>query len=366
MPRIKNRLGAPALAELMARLERDRPLLADAFGAGESPGRPAAITPVGDPHEGNRRVSVIRFSSGLRLVYKPRTVAAEAVWYRLVSWLNARAGKALLAAPAVLDRGEYGWVAWLRHRPPAGAPERRRYYRRSGTLLALLDILEVRDATVENLVAWRGYPVLVDPETIAHPRTAPYRASPSIALTGFLPGPGDPAGRAGIFAGYRRGSPHPAGHAEDVVAGYRIGYDLLRRWRTRLLSATGPLAGLGGIPVRVLLRSTGVYVPSLGTRSWSAATRPPLPLPRAVAGRAVAHEKAALAAGDIPVFRVRAGGRVLIPGGTAFPLSGAGAISRRLARLSQGEREEAASIIRGSLVLAGLVIARPPSGRGPL
>lgn len=354
MPRIKDCLSAPALQELTARLERDRPLLAGAFGAGGRPDRLVAITPVGDPHEGHRRVSVVRFASGLRLVYKPRTVVSEAVWRNLVTSLNARAGAALLAAPAVLDRGGYGWVAWLQHCPPTGAPDRRRFYRRSGTLLALLDVFEVRDATVQNVVAWHDYPVLVDPETIAHPRVAPYRASPSIALTGFLPGPGDPPGRAGIHAGHRRGAPHPAAYAGDVVAGYRIGYDLVRRHRRRLLSGSGPLAGLRGVPVRVLLRATGAYVPFLGTRVWPPAGLPALPLPRAVARRAVAHERDTIVAGDIPVFRARASGRHLVPGGDAFALSGAGAIARRLTRLSDTEREEMASIIRGALQMSQL------------
>src|SRR5512139_934580 len=187
-----------SFARLLDRLGRDRLRLAGL--AGGPLDRLVGHRAVGDPHEGGARVSVLRFASGARIVYKPRPVAPERFWYRLTAWCNERAGRSLLAAPRVLECGEYGWATFLKPAAPRELGEWRRYYRRAGTLLALLDVFEVRDAHHENIVVSGGYPILVDAETVAHPRFAPFTESPSLALSGLLPAPGATTREAGIHA----------------------------------------------------------------------------------------------------------------------------------------------------------------------
>lgn len=353
MPPAPVRLPAAVLAELVRRLERDRSLLTRTFGGGRDLGQLAVLDALGDPHSGGRRVTMVRFSSGLRVIYKPRSVEAEAFWFRLADWLNTRAGTALVRAPCVLERDGYGWVQWLAGTRPSDATARRRLHRRAGVLLALLDLFEVRDAHVGNVIASGDWPVLVDAETLAHPRLARFSRSPSLALTGFLPAPGD-LKRAGIFAARgRSGRPRPE-DAGDVIAGYRAGYDLVLRHRRALSAAAGPLGELRRLRLRVVPRPTVTYARGIRAGAWPTPglSLPDFPAP--VTRAVLAHERAAIRAGDVPVFHIRASGRQLEPGGPAFAVSGAGMVARRLARMSRADREEMVELIRGTLTLDAL------------
>ena len=65
-------------AEFLERLEADKNLLATTFLGGKDPG-PVMDVKAGlsDPHNGGRTVLALTFSSGLKLVYKPKSVALK-------------------------------------------------------------------------------------------------------------------------------------------------------------------------------------------------------------------------------------------------------------------------------------------------
>ncbi len=143
---------------------------------------------VGDLHRGGRSVAILDFSSGLRLVYKPRPLAVDRAFYGLLEWLNRVGGCPPLRILTTLDRGSHGWVEFARAEPCASREEVERYYERLGGLLAVLYAVDGQDMHMENIVAAGEQPVLVDLETLFHPlqdelfpMTPPRHGSPAPA-----------------------------------------------------------------------------------------------------------------------------------------------------------------------------------------
>ncbi len=305
-------------AELMARLDADREAIADAFNGGADPGRVDGLEPaLSDPHHGGRRVAALRFASGLRVVYKPRSLALDRAFGDLLAWLEARGLAPAQRALRVIDRGEYGWVEYVDQEPFASAAEVAGYYRRAGGLLCIAHVLRARDLHMENVVATRGGPVLIDLELTLQPvpRTAqsnaPHRTrtadvegdaveSESCLTSGFLTlvesgagqafdigglrgtgeGIGALAGR--VWRGLETDAVHfteektfttrvrnqvvldgaaqaPDAYAADLLAGFDETYAFLLAHRDALLAPGGPLAAFAAVPVRLLPRPTTQY-----------------------------------------------------------------------------------------------------------
>lgn len=149
----------------------------------------------GDTHAGGRAVAILDLADGSRLVYKPRPLAVDMAFNALLQRVNELAGTRLLTPPA-LDRGDHGWARYLSTELPADRSAEDRYFEQSGQLLAVAHLLGAADLHQENLVCHAGSPVLVDLETVMHPRLAP--ASPEgatamddledgVSATGLLP-----------------------------------------------------------------------------------------------------------------------------------------------------------------------------------
>ncbi|WP_042365823.1 DUF4135 domain-containing protein, partial [Streptacidiphilus neutrinimicus] len=83
--------AADAVAELTARLHRDRKdLVADLFD-GVDPGPLTGLDlGRGDAHQGDRSVAVLTFADGRRAVCKPRPLEQHALLDELVDWLNGK------------------------------------------------------------------------------------------------------------------------------------------------------------------------------------------------------------------------------------------------------------------------------------
>jgi type 2 lantibiotic biosynthesis protein LanM len=201
------------------------------FSPDRDPGRIVSIRGgMGDTHRGGRSVVVVKFESGLRLVYKPRSLAIDAHFQELLAWCNAALEdhyRAVLSkieaerdptsgdislldlvaseplpdfrALRVLERRDHGWVEFVEAHPCASRDEVRNFYRRQGSSLALLHALEAVDLHFENVIAAGERPVFIDLETLFHPRP-PLRdladadlclvrdaSSASVMRTGLLP-----------------------------------------------------------------------------------------------------------------------------------------------------------------------------------
>ncbi len=309
-----------SLGEFAERLEADRAAIEDVFGSGRSLGAlVAGGRGISDSHHGGRAVMVCRFEHGT-VVYKPRSMAIDAGWCRIVEALNSAIEPAFrLRAARVLDRGTHGWMEFVPRRPCRDLEELRVFHRRTGATLALVHALQGNDFHYENLVAAGPDAVAIDLETItvgepisADPATqrepAVELVSRSVTRTLLLPqvfarrdGRGGLRNIGALGGGVDGSSPSqrlthpysdfprwedappealsdddpavqsrptladgseidPMAHRGEVVEGYRAGYRAILSLRDRWRSSAdlgGAIASAWG---RVLNRPTNVYV----------------------------------------------------------------------------------------------------------
>jgi type 2 lantibiotic biosynthesis protein LanM len=382
------------VAELLGRLEADRPLLARRFSRGEPVGSLVRIRPgLSDPHDGGRRVALVELEPGLRLIYKPRSVAVEQRWNDLLLWCVARGSGLGLPALEVCDRGDYGWVEVAGF---DGEGEGEGYLERLGELLALVFLLQGTDLHFDNVVRQGDSPVLVDPETILTPDlpgdleqlTAVERwLAGSVLRTGLLPTEIDPALDPSPLAGPRRADSPPrfvhintdgmypineevddqtaapggAGRAaEPVCRGFRRAHAFLASHAEELAGEDGPLAPFRSLRIRLVLRETMAY-----TRTLHASRTPSLMqsglafslglerLAHALPRELFALEHEALQRGDIPRFEVAADGTAIHAGAAVVEgtlrETGWRRLQRALRSLSRRERERQVQCIACSM-----------------
>ncbi|MEV4615518.1 type 2 lanthipeptide synthetase LanM family protein [Kitasatospora sp. NPDC049258] len=419
-----------ATAELLDRYAGDRAELVARLLAGRDPGPLVAVDrTAGDPHRRGRRVAVLRFADGSRVVYKPRPLAADRHFGELVDRFNTRPGTPGLRTPALLTRPDYGWSEFIEARPCASPAELDRFYRRQGALLALAHLLDLTDLHYENLIACADQPVLVDLETLFHPPSPedPTADDPagraleaSVQRIGLLPqlilgdeaaldlsglgggttqpSPVDTVGweaagtdrmrlvrRPGAIRGGanrpRLGSAdaEPAAHAEALVAGFRVGYRTLLADRQEL---TALLHRFTDDEVRVVTRATQVYATVLTESTHPDALRTPADregLLRLLGTDAVDdqgwpglldHEVAELSDGDVPVFTARPG-RADLWSGTGARIPGAldrpglARVTDRLAAMDEADLAEQERIILAALACRAAEPAHPAAVPGP-
>ena len=361
---------------------------------------PALRTALSDPHDGGRTVALVTTDDGSALVYKPRSLAVDAAFARLLGWLASAAPELLpLRAVRTLDRGTHGWAEYVRPAPCADAAALARYYERAGALLAVAYALRLGDLHAENVVAAGEHPLLIDLEAalspvLHRPRPRGDADRTSVLDTCLLPivhldaggrgfvasgiaprpacadDPGDAApGRPGAHVPT---CPAPVPELDPdavgalVARGFDRSYRALVRHRRALLAADGPLAAFRPTASRVVVRATAVYGAMLRRLAHPYfATRPAereaelgrlhapfrdRPEWARMAG-AFAAERRALSRGDVPRFEVRAtgtalraDGRVVVPAYAG--LSGLEAVRRRVRALGDRDRRRQLACIR--------------------
>ena len=154
--------------ELLRRLDADRGAMEATFAT--PLGDLARVAPgLSDRHHGGRRVAILTFGSGLRVVYKPREVGLERAYHGFLRWLGERGFPHPTRPLRVVERAGYGWVEWVDQEPFAEPGEVREYFRRAGALLAVTHVLRGGDLHQENVIATRGGPVVVDAEMMVQP-----------------------------------------------------------------------------------------------------------------------------------------------------------------------------------------------------
>jgi hypothetical protein len=301
--------------DILSRIGQDLPLLRETLLSANTGPLVAIDGDMGDRHNDGRSVAILTFASGGRVVYKPKDSRSAQKYLDLVALLNAASPSVTLRTQRILCRGSHTWEEFVQQREAATGVEASRFFRRFGMLLRLLQLVEGRDFWIDNLRVQGDSPVFIDLECILHPRIAgagfqvkemdldPNLYDESVLPTGAVtqtidvPGFGkqDFGGLSssgprllplGMWSGYRdrrNGNiwlksgrlywepdaawPQPGGrpadsvdYLEDLESGYREMQELLRRCAPNLLGEAGPLAGIGNLPVRVLMRSTWEYL----------------------------------------------------------------------------------------------------------
>jgi type 2 lantibiotic biosynthesis protein LanM len=158
--------------EFLQHLYTDWEAICNTFSPDSDPGLLQKVDcGFGDTHRGGRSVLIAEFCSGLRVVYKPRSLDIDVHFQELLTWLNQRGNHPPFRTLKILNRVTYGWVEFVAASDCAEPDAIQRFYKRQGAYLALLYALEATDFHLENLIAAGEYPVLVDLESLFHLRT---------------------------------------------------------------------------------------------------------------------------------------------------------------------------------------------------
>lgn len=266
----------------------------------------------GDTHKQGRSVAILHFSSGFKVVYKPRSLAVEANFNHLLHWCNKHLQAVQMKTLKILDKSEYGWVEFVEYCACDTQEALARFYYRQGVLLALMYVLEGNDFHYENVIACGEHPVVVDLETLFHPylehidndyhTSATFPIKQTVLRTGLLPrrmwtenseagidlsamGESDAQltpqevlsvkhsgtdemtfvrEKVAIEAANNRpslnGVPAKAWQfSKEVSAGFEACYRLLMAHKEALLTESGPLCVFRHNEVRVILRETRIY-----------------------------------------------------------------------------------------------------------
>lgn len=124
---------------------------------------------IADRHRGGRTALILTLSSGRKVVYKPRSVAVEASFSQLLTWLGKQTGSLSQMPLRLLSKPDYGWMEFAEYQSCRTRTELRQFYERAGGLLALVHLFRGIDFHRENLIAVGAFPVLVDLEALCHP-----------------------------------------------------------------------------------------------------------------------------------------------------------------------------------------------------
>lgn len=178
------------VVEFFERLVSDAPLLQQRFGI--SSDLASVDWEAGDRHDGGRRVAVLSFEDGQRIVYKPRPMDIGRVFGELIDLTNRWSG-IQLRAPRVLPRPGYGWSEFIEQRPCRSLEEAREFFRRQGALLAVLHFPGATDMHYENVVAQGSFPMCIDLETTFQPSIHRHPDATGVIRAGGSAGPDSPA-----------------------------------------------------------------------------------------------------------------------------------------------------------------------------
>ncbi len=155
--------------DFLGRLTQDMSEVTAQFGGGIWPGKIIKYRGgLSDPHNGGKGVSSMIFESGLKLIYKPKNLELESAWSDLLEWINKKGLTPELKPLDVLQKGTYGWVGFVESATCGSETDVADYYRRIGSLIGLVYVLNGNDFHLENLIASGSHPVLIDLESVMH------------------------------------------------------------------------------------------------------------------------------------------------------------------------------------------------------
>lgn len=121
---------------------------------------------LGDSHKNGRSVMILTFTSGEKIVYKPRSLSIDLSFQSILKWANTKGFKHQFNLLKVIDKDDYGWQEFIEHYECHSINEIPQFYYRQGGYIALLYILQATDFHLENIIACGEYPMLIDLESL--------------------------------------------------------------------------------------------------------------------------------------------------------------------------------------------------------
>lgn len=123
----------------------------------------------GDTHKSGKSVSILEFNSGVKVVYKPRTLDIDMQFQNFIKWINNKYdSRNALKTTCILSREAYGWSEFIEFKECSSDKDIHKFYERLGRILAILHIMNATDFHYENLIAHGEHPVLIDYESLFH------------------------------------------------------------------------------------------------------------------------------------------------------------------------------------------------------
>jgi type 2 lantibiotic biosynthesis protein LanM len=301
------------MREFVSRLDADAAIIRREILHSGTRSRIAGVeTDLSDPHNSGHTVHIVSFDDGSRVVYKPKDLRLDAVWYTLVTRLNWADPPVELKTVRAIPRDKYGWTEFIDHGGCADEEGCRRFFRRAGAWLALFHCFAGTDMHQENMIAVGDHPVPIDLEMILQATTEDYKArdpgeqafeaametvANSVMMVGLLPAYGrspdnDVFAVGGMTSDWNFKTklvwnkinsdemrpaktkevhdiipnlPHVDGHYAkigDHADDFALGFEQYVKFLMRLNSDVryGDLFdGFGGLPVRKVIRPTRFY-----------------------------------------------------------------------------------------------------------
>jgi type 2 lantibiotic biosynthesis protein LanM len=156
--------------DILSRINLDIDLLSKTFNGSKPLGLLTSVKmDTGDSHNGGKAVSILQFSSGKKIIYKPKNLQSSVFFQDLLVLLNQEGLSHDLKPYTILNKEEYGYEEMVEHKPCSSMEEVEGCYYRYGMYLCLLYLLEGTDMHFENVIIQGTYPIIIDHETIFHP-----------------------------------------------------------------------------------------------------------------------------------------------------------------------------------------------------
>ncbi|MCJ8274841.1 MAG: type 2 lanthipeptide synthetase LanM, partial [Psychrosphaera sp.] len=153
--------------EFVSRLVADYHQLNNAFSADTPLGQFSSLDlESGDSHKKGQQVLIANFTSGVKVVYKPRPISIEKHFQAFLSWFNQKSPDSTFKTLKVIDKTQYGWVEFVPYKQCESKSQLAKFYHQLGCLKAVLFCLRATDFHYENFIACGEQPVAIDLETL--------------------------------------------------------------------------------------------------------------------------------------------------------------------------------------------------------
>lgn len=123
---------------------------------------------LGDSHNGGTSVLRLKFSQETSIMYKPRDLAIDNAFARLLEWFNYKGICNEFKIAKTLNKGEYGWQEFILYQECSQQEDIERFFVRQGQYMAIMYAINATDMHMENIVAQGEHPFFVDLESLFH------------------------------------------------------------------------------------------------------------------------------------------------------------------------------------------------------
>jgi type 2 lantibiotic biosynthesis protein LanM len=151
---------------VLGRLMQDRREIESFFGVELE--KLQEIEFLGDSHNGGASVLRLKFSKETSVMYKPRDLAIDNAFARLLEWFNHRGISNEFKIAKTLNKGEYGWQEFIPYQECGQQVDIERFFERQGQYMAILYAINATDMHMENIISQGEHPFFVDLESLFH------------------------------------------------------------------------------------------------------------------------------------------------------------------------------------------------------